>query len=500
MNKLTSACRGTAAAMVLVAATAAGISAPAQATPRNEAVRYGAGAPGSGDPYFPNAGNGGYDVLHYHLDIRYTPPSSPATLAGNLNAEATITLRALEDLDTLNFDLRGLMVSAVSVDGKRAKQGKSQGEAVPAEWSQVQDDANRVWELTVNPRQKLKAGEAATITIEYTGATGRTVDTTGALYGWVTTADGALVANEPEGASTWYPVNDDPEDKATYTFRITVPEGKTAVANGLPGGKPETTAGWTTWTWEASDPIASYLSTASVGDFVLSYGEGPRGLPVINAIDIGVTGQALTDTNAALALQPRMISFLEELFGRYPFEAFGAIVDDDSVGYALETQTRPVYSQFANQTTVAHELGHQWFGNAVSPADWQDIWLNEGWATYIEWLWAEHQGTTTTAQQFTDAVAQLDNKNLWALNIADPGRDNLFGEQVYRRGGAALHALRAKVGDAAFFAGAREWLGRYDDSSATTGDFEAVMEEASGQRLDAFFNDWLRDGDRPAMP
>ncbi|MDQ1053816.1 aminopeptidase N [Arthrobacter sp. SORGH_AS 212] len=104
------------------------------------------------------------------------------------------------------------------------------------------------------------------------------------------------------------------------------------------------------------------------------------------------------------------------------------------------------------------------------------------------------------AKQFTETVAELDGKNLWALDISNPGRDNLFAEQVYRRGAATLHALRARIGDAAFFAGAAEWLDRYANSSATTGDFEAVMEEASGQQLDAFFNDWLRKGDRPAMP
>lgn len=496
MTNLMRKYRRAAVAVMLVTASLAGISTPAQATNQLAA----SGAPGSGDPYFPNAGNGGYDVLHYDLDLRYTPPSDPSVLVGHLTAEATITLRATEDLDALNFDLRGHEVFAVWVYGRDKNDGKSKGQAVPAEWSQMRDDASRVWELGIQLRPKLKAGQQATIEIEYSGNTGRPVDTTGALYGWVTTADGAMVVNEPEGASTWYPVNDDPEDKATYTFRITVPEGKAAVANGLPDGGPVTKGGWTTWAWEASDPMASYLSTASVGDFVLSYDEGLRGLPIINAIDAGVTGQALTDTNAALALQPRMISFLERLFGRYPFEAFGAIVDDDSVGYALETQTRPVYSQVASENTIAHELGHQWFGNAVSPADWQDIWLNEGWATYIEWLWAEHQGKATVAKQFSDAVAELDRKNLWALNIADPGRDKLFVEQIYRRGGAAIHALRAKVGEAAFFKGAREWLGRYDDSSATTEDFEAVMEEASSQPLDAFFNDWLRELNRPAMP
>ncbi|MCY7288923.1 MAG: M1 family peptidase, partial [Cryobacterium sp.] len=133
---------------------------------------------------------------------------------------------------------------------------------------------------------------------------------------------------------------------------------------------------------------------------------------------------------AALALQPEMITFLETQFGRYPFESFGAIVDDDSVDYALETQTRPVYSEVADENTVMHELGHQWFGNSVTPADWKDIWLNEGWASYIEWLWAEHQGTASISNQFADTVAYLDANDGWALNIADPGRDSLFANPV----------------------------------------------------------------------
>ncbi|MDR6417286.1 M1 family metallopeptidase [Pseudarthrobacter sulfonivorans] len=482
--------------VVLMTASLSGLGSAAQAAPGHNGPPYAAGEPGSGDEYFPYAGNGGYDVLHYDLDLRYAPPSDPAVLQGNLSGVATVTLRATEELGTLNFDLRGLEVTAVSVDGTGAKEAKSH-DGGASEWWQVQEDANRVWELTIGLRPELEAGQVATIVVEYGGVTGRPTDTTGALYGWVTTADGALVVNEPDGASTWYPVNDDPEDKATYTFAIAVPEGKTAVANGLPVGRPRTKAGWTTWTWEAADPMASYLSTASVGDFVLSYDTGPRRLPIINAIDADVAGQALVDTNAALALQPDMISFLEKLFGRYPFEAFGAIVDDDSVDYALEAQTRPVYSGVADGATVVHELAHQWFGNAVSPADWQHIWLNEGWATYVEWLWAEHRRTSTVARQFANTVESLDSNKRWGLDITDPGRDNLFVAQIYQRGAAALHALRVKVGDEAFFEGAGLWLTRYDDSSATTGDFQAVMEEASGEELDNFFNTWLRAPVRP---
>ena len=490
--------RRTAVAAVLSVAVLGAISGTAQAARNDDGPRYTAGAPGSGDGYFPFAGNGGYNVLHYDLALRYTPPANPGVFRGHISGIATITLRATQDLESLNFDLRGLGVTSVRVDGKDVKHSAPNGSDVG--WSQVQDDANRIWELTIGLRPKLKAGQTRTVVIDYGGDTGRPLDTTEAPYGWVTTADGAMVVNEPDGAATWYPVNDDPEDKATYTFRITVPEGKTAVANGLPDGRPATEGGWTTWTWKALDPMASYLSTATVGDFVLSEEVGPHGLPIVNAVDADVSGDDLAQTQASLALQPKMITFLESLFGRYPFKASGAIVDDDSVGYALETQTRPVYSGAADELTVVHELAHQWFGDAVSPSDWKDIWLNEGWATYIEWLWEEHQGTATVPEKFAETVSNLDADDGWALDITDPGRDHLFDDPVYLRGAAALYALRAKVGDEAFLEGARSWLTRYNGSTATTEDFEAVMEKTSGQRLDGFFDDWLRQGDRPGMP
>ncbi len=189
-----------AVAVVLAAGGAGALGGTAQAVPDRDGPGFTAGAPGSGDSYFPYAGNGGYDVLHYDLALRYTPPANAAVLEGRLNGVATLTLRATQDLQSLNFDLRGLDVASVRVDGKDAKHGTSQGND-RAEWSQKQDDANRVWELTIGLAPKLKAGQTTTIVVEYGGITGRPLDTTGALYGWVTTADGAMVVNEPEGAS-----------------------------------------------------------------------------------------------------------------------------------------------------------------------------------------------------------------------------------------------------------------------------------------------------------
>ena len=365
----------------------------------------------------------------------------------------------------------------------------------------MQDDAERRWELTVQPRPKLKKGQSVRLVVTYGGTTTRPTDIEQAPYGWYTTRDGAIVVSEPDGSMTWYPVSDHPRDKATYSFRITVPEGKVAVANGLPDGPPVTANGRTTWSWDAVDEQASYVTTASVGDFeVLPVTYSASGVPIHDFVDRKISASRRATTNASLALQPRMIDFFESRFGPYPFSAFGSSVDNDSVGYALETQTRPVYSGSASQGTVAHELAHQWLGNAVSPKDWKHIWLNEGWATYATWLWNEENGIRTAQAAFDSWYAPARTPAYWALPIDDPGPMGLFAGQVYDRGAGTLHALRLKVGDEAFFEGVQTWVERYDDSTATTADFQAVYEEVSGQDLDGFFQEWLATPAKPSYP
>jgi len=428
-----------------------------------------AGAPGAGDPYFPLAGNGGYDTKHYSLDITYTPATK--AFAGVTQIEA----RALTSLSSFNLDLRGFTVRSVSVDGK------------PAAFSR---DGQ---ELTVKPRKRLDRGDRFTVTVKYDGTTGQPEDNTGALYGWVSFDDGAFVANEPEGASTWYPVNDTPNDKATYDFRITVPDGKTAVANGELVSR-RTRNGWTTFVWKATDPMASYLSTASIDDYDLRFSRGPKGLPIIDAVDRDLPPEA----DDALARQADIIEYFNGVFGRYPFTSAGAIIDDDEdAGYALETQTRPIYSGAPDELTVAHELAHQWYGNSVSPELWKDIWLNEGFATYAEWLWEEHTGGTTAAAQFDVLYARPASNSLWAFKVADPGAENLFVGAVYNRGAMTLQALREKIGDRAFFGTLKAWYLLHRNSSAGTADFIRLAELASHQDLDPFFQTWVYTTGKP---
>ena len=487
----------------LVVVMVTGLAGGASAAPGGPGEpRFGAGSDGAGDTYFPFAGNGGYDVKHYDLDVKYTPPPpAPAPLRGQLEGVATIDLAATRDLDAFNLDLRGMDVESVVVNGKPLVEvpAPAPGDVVDERaWWHVQDDEARRWELTLQPRPKLKKGQSALVVVTYGGETVRPTDIEDALYGWVTTRDGAMVVSEPEGSMTWYPVSDHQTDKATYDFEITVPEGKTAVANGVQVGAAQTANGWTTWRWHAPDSQASYLTTASVGDFVARpVGQSSSGVPIYDFVDAKLNTGAMNTTNATLALQPQMIDFLESRFGDYPFVAYGSIVDNDSVGYALETQTRPFYSGSASQGTALHELAHQWLGNAVSPERWSDIWLNEGWATYATWLWTEHRGGITAQTAFDNWYAPARTPAYWSLQVDDPGPFGLFATQVYNRGAATLHALRNKVGDEAFFEAARLWVSRYDDGTATTADFQAVHEEVSGQDLDEFFDIWLRSPEKP---
>jgi aminopeptidase N len=470
-RRRTGARRTIAAASGLAAALSLAWAVPGEAAPPPSVP----GAPGIGDAYFPQSGNGGYDVKHYHLDLHYQPPAAaPAPLAGHLDAVARIRLKPDQNLSRFNLDLRDLDVRRVTVDHRRAG------------FRQVGR------ELVVEPRHGLRKGRPVTVRIRYGGPTGQPTDIEGALYGWVTFRDGAMVANEPDGAPTWFPSNDHPRDKATFSFDVTVPKGLVAVANGVLADR-RSARGWTTWSWREPDQMATYLATASVGNYDLRFSRGPRGLPIIDAVDEDLAPEA----DDGLTDQARMIRFFERRFVRYPFVAAGGIVDDDSIGYALETQTRPIYSEAADEGTVAHEIGHQWFGNAVSPRRWQDIWLNEGWASYLSWMWAAHEGEASIRSAYDAVLAIPADDPFWQTVVADPGPTGLFAGAIYDRGAATLHALRREIGDRDFFRTARLWLRIYDDSTATTERFQALAERVSGRQLDAFFDIWLRTPEKP---
>jgi aminopeptidase N len=237
---------------------------------------------------------------------------------------------------------------------------------------------------------------------------------------------------------------------------------------------------------------------AASGNYVLTEDTGPGGLPIVNAVDADLDQAAAA---AVLARQPAMIEFFTGVFGPYPFGSFGAVVDDDEdPGYALENQTRPIYSGVPDESTVAHELAHQWVGNKITPRLWRDIWLNEGFATYAEWLWAEANGGPTPQQQFDEVYATPAEDELWTVPPGDPGPAALFDAAVYDRGAMTLQALRVTIGDAAFTEVLRQWAGRDQDVPVTTADLVALAEDVSGRDLDPLFQTWLYTPGKPPAP
>jgi len=645
--------------------------------------RFAPGAPGLGDPYFPLDGNGGYDVKHYRLDVRYEPATDV------LEGVARIRARATQNLSRFNLDLVGMNVRSIRVDGRRAR------------WTRAGD------ELTVEPRRGLRKHRRFGVVVVYDGVPQTGADGSGFIH----TDDGALVVGEPDVAATWFPVNDHPLDKAAYRFRITVPKGLEAIANGELTSR-RTRAGWTTWTWVAREPMASYLTTATIGEFEINaYRAGgvkfwdaidpdlftppqprtgeqyalsqfadlsykrlartisvPAGgaqlsfwvqrdtepewdyvfveahavgsdewttLPDLNghtgpetgqvcpfwlelhpflahyqsdngeggcssngtsgtwsaasggsdgyeqwAVDlspyagsdvevsisfasddvvqlggvyvddivvtggtgstsfeddgdtldgwaatgapegsapnandwIAATAEAAPPTvgemvEQAFERQPEIIEFLSGVFGPYPFSAAGGIVDDfGGFGFgALENQTRPIYAPevFSNRTTpntgiLVHELAHQWVGDSLAVAAWQHIWLNEGFATYTEWLWSEAEGREPADEIFGFLAGIPADDPFWDLTIGDPGPDRMFDFAVYFRGAGTLHALRLAIGDEDFFRLLQVWAQSREGDNVTTDEFIALAERISGEQLDQLFATWLFTPEKPA--
>lgn len=454
--------------------TAAPTLTPAATAPRQTPDPR-AGSDGIGDPYFPHAGNGGYDVLHYTLDL-------DVDVDGNrIDGTAIIEAQATQELGRFNLDLVGMQIDGLWVNDRPADYERDDGE------------------LIITPEEVLPAGHSFIIAVEYSGTPGEGVPESTASYstGWIPYDSGIAVAGEPTGASRWYPVNEHPSDKATYTFRITVDEPWVVAANGT---LEETIDHGDTWTyvWEARDPAACYLVTIAVGDFEVETDTTDSGVPIRHYIAAGLPEWA----DDGLDRTAEMIDFFETVFGPYPFEVYGAVVHDTYLPFALETQTLTVFGGGVDEIIAAHELAHSWFGNSVSPAAWQHVWLNEGFATYAENLWTEHAYGKEAADQgmrdLYESLAYYANSD--DLLIGDPTPRYLFDWLVYDRGAMTLHALRARIGDEAFFETLTTYTERFHDANVTTDDFIAVAEEVSGQELDDLFQAWLFETEVPSIP
>jgi aminopeptidase N len=348
-------------------------------------------------------------------------------------------------------------------------------------------------------------GAALTIVVQYTGIP--SLVTAAGFTAWARTADGALAVGEPEIAWWWFPSNDHPLDKATYDLAVLVPNGTQVIANGRQPAPPrEELVGWTRWFWREATPEATYLESMAIGKYDLVTDTAADGTPIVTAYSTAL-GEFDGAARASVERTNEIVEWESGIFGPYPFEAQGGVVTPPgALGFALESQSRPVYDGLfwrrgSNTYVIAHENAHQWFGDSVSVADWRDIWLNEGFATYAEWLWSEAQGEGTVQENadFTYAFYPVDDP-FWQIKAGDPTPAHLFNNVVYDRGALTLHALRLAVGDDAFFTILRDWAAAKRYGNGTTAQFEALAAQVSGQDLDALFTTWLFSTGRPPAP
>jgi aminopeptidase N len=410
---------------------------------------------GHGDP--------GYHVTHYDLALAWKPST------GRLTATAQLSVVAGAALSTIALDLGPFTVNRVRVAGKQVR------------WT------HRAGKLRVRIGQTLPAGAAIDVEVRYAGRPVPVRTRHWGEVGWDELTDGVIVASQPVGAPSWFPCVDAVGEKAAYRISVTVPDGYVVLANGSRTGRARSGRG-TTWTFEESSPMAAYLATVQIGHYAeVALDDEQRA---------AVPRPLLRAFRHDFARQPAMMAAFTELFGPYPFDSYAVVVTEDELEVPVEAQGVSIFG--ANhvdgrrgfERLVAHELAHQWFGNSVGLAAWCDIWLNEGFAAYAEWLWAERCGGRPAAE--TAAAARRRLAGLpQDLVIGDPPARDMFDDRVYQRGALTVHAVRTALGDAAFFRMLHDWTGTYRHATATTADFQALAQRYTDADLGPLLSAWL---------
>jgi aminopeptidase N len=424
------------------------------------------------DSYTPGSGSSDFFVEHYGLNIHYR------MLTSHLKAIATLSITVLEETRQIVLDLSGLHVGKVLVEGKVIKNVKQS----PSK-------------LTIKLGESAAAGTHLTCEIHYSGSP-RPRNSRWGTVGWEELADGVVVAAQPTGAPTWFPCNDHPRYKSTFDISLTTERSYTVAATGELLSTSEK-SGLQTWHFRQELPTPTYLASVQIGRY-RTVQHNLAGIPVELYFPPANQQAVVSDLTQLEA----MMQYFIDTFGPYPFPGYSVVVTADDLEIPLEAQGMAIFG--ANhldgtnpeERLVAHELAHQWFGNSVGLSHWGDIWLNEGFACYAEWLWSEQAGGITTqgmVESHHVMLRQLEQD----LILADPGPTLMFDDRVYKRGAITLHAVRRFVGDPAFFAIVKQWVLDHAHGLGTTEEFVALCQSHTPEDVAPLFERWLY---QPALP
>jgi aminopeptidase N len=488
MRRLHAFATAASVAAVLAVAAPAVAAPPAPPSP---------GAAGVGDRLFLQLGNGGYDALHYDVDLRYATSAPSQPMQGTVR----ILARATQALSSLNLDFSGASVGGVSVDGK------------PAAWRREDE------ELVITPRKPLRAGAAFVVTVfNYTAVPTVADPDDEHSTAFFQHSVGSATAGQPNWAHSFLPSNDHPSDKASFDIRFDVPAGTVAIGNGVKVAQ-WTARGRSHFVYLQRQPMATELIQLAVGDYDVTPQGRAGGVALRDVTAKPITARILP----LLGVTPSQMEWMQARAGRYPFDVYGSLVVEADIGFALETQTLELmdtswfddFGQGVWEPTLLHELSHMWFGDSVSPSMWSDLWLNEGHASWYEFLYAEERGQLAEDTEFypdPTGYATLDELMRAVYAHGDQWRhddgpvalptssETLFSLQAYHGGALVLYALRQEVGTATFQRIERAWLTTYEGRSASTDDFIALASRVAGRDLGGFLRAWAYGTTTPPMP
>ncbi|MEF9981411.1 MAG: M1 family metallopeptidase [Glutamicibacter sp.] len=426
------------------------------------------------DEYTKHHGSPTYTVEHYDLSL-------VIKLASNLlDGRAMLRIRALEDINEVALNLSGLKIIKATCQGRK----------VPV--------AKKHHRMVVSLPAVVKAGERVELNLRYAGSPQAENGLWGEL-GWEELTDGILVSGQPVGASTWYPCNDHPSHKSSYRFEISADAGYRVVANGQLVDHRRS-ASRETWVYEQREPMASYLATVQIGRYSqIPFDEGGH------LVAYSVPGTEVP-VRGAFAKQTAMAELFERKFGPYPFESYKIVVVDDELEIPLEAQGLSIFGknhlslQWEAQRLIAHEFAHQWFGNSLTPGRWKDIWLNEGFACFSEWVYSEEAQVMALDERARHAWAMLEGLPQ-DIMVGDPGPQDMFDDRVYKRGALALYALMRRLGETDFYTMLRQWTATHQHSTVSTQEFADLLGHyAPAEEIQDILDAWLFSEALPPFP
>jgi hypothetical protein len=478
-----------------------------KALPVRSSPNFQPGARGLNDPLLPQIGNGGYDAQHYDINLDYDPAANSFS-----TARVTMSATATQDLSEFSLDFQDLPVDEVLVDGAHAT--FSQVGAPTA----LPGGGTQPMKLVVDPASGITSGSTFTVEVDYHGAPQVFTDPDGSEEGWITNTGGSsFVVGEPMGSQAWFPSNNHPSDKATFSTSVTVPSGYTALGVGELDSATDS-AGKTTWSWSEDDPTATYLVTASVASTPLpaqfsqshvALADG-RSLPIYDTVATSAV-PVIAGIQSLTGQDKSMIDSLAAHYGAYPLDSYGSFWDQNpAVGYELEVQTKSHFSTApVPASTYLHELSHQWWGDSVTLHDWNDVWHNEGWAQLSEWIWGADSGSdpSTPPQHFDSSysgASASDWKTPPATLDGDPAK--MFASfPTYERPGMMLEGFREIIGVDAFDDFAKSLQTTFAHGNIDTPQFIDFAKQHSGlstaqlPRLDDYFQQWLYGTTKPTI-